>query len=56
MTRRVPSRGDGVIYVLKRDGNLYWYNHTGFTTGAVTWSSPTGNQIGTGWGEMVRIF
>jgi len=27
------SGGDGVIYVLKRDGNLYWYNHTGFSAG-----------------------
>ena len=50
------SGGDGVIYVLKRDNNLYWYNHTGFFNGASTWSSPTGNQIGTGWGGMVRIF
>ena len=50
------SGGDGVIYALKRDGNLYWYNHTGYASGAVTWSSPAGNQIGTGWGEMVRIF
>ena len=50
------SGGDGLIYVLKRDGNLYWYNNTGFATGAATWSSPTGNRIGTGWGGFVRIF
>ncbi|HEX3233486.1 MAG TPA: tachylectin-related carbohydrate-binding protein [Gemmatimonadales bacterium] len=51
------SGGKGVIYALKRDGNLYWYNHTGAATGAATWTPPgTGNRIGTGWGEMVRIF
>jgi len=51
------SGGNGVIYALKRDGNLYWYNHTGIATGAGTWTPPgTGNRIGTGWEEMVRIF
>jgi hypothetical protein len=50
------SGGDGVIYALKRDGSLYWYNHSGYMTGAVTWSTGTGNKIGTGWGEMLRIF
>jgi hypothetical protein len=51
------SGGNGVIYALKRDDNLYWYNHTGFATGAGTWTPPgTGNLIGTGWAEMVRIF
>ena len=50
------SGGDGVIYVLKRDGNLYWYKHTGFETGTPTWASPAGNRIGAGWGNTVRIF
>lgn len=50
------SGSNGIIYALKRDDNLYWYNHTGFQNGAVTWASSTGNRIGTGWGGMVRIF
>lgn len=50
------SGGDGVIYALKRDGNLYWYDHSGFRTGAATWTPGTGNRIGTGWGSSVRIF
>jgi hypothetical protein len=50
------SGGDGLIYALKRDGNLYWYNHSGFRTGAATWAPGTGNRIGTGWGSTVRIF
>jgi len=50
------SGGDGLIYALKRDDNLYWYDHTGFQTGAATWGAGTGNQIGTGWQSMVRIF
>lgn len=50
------SGGDGVIYVLKRNDELYWYENTGFATGAATWRSPTGTRIGTGWAEMVRIF
>lgn len=50
------SGGNGLIYAMKRDGNLYWYQHTGFSTGAATWAPGTGNRIGTGWEEMVRIF
>lgn len=52
------SGGDGVIYVLKRDGNLYWYNHSGFSTGAAAWANQSGNRIGARatWGGMVRIF
>jgi hypothetical protein len=51
------SGGDGVIYAMKRDGDLYWYNHTGFANGNPTWASaPTGNVIGRHWGGMVRIF
>ena len=49
--------GDGLIYALKRDGNLYWYRHAGFLTGAVRWDGlPAGNRVGTGWGGLVRIF
>jgi len=51
------SGGGGLIYALKRNGNLYWYNHTGYATGAATWTPPgTGNRIGTGWAALVRIF
>jgi len=49
--------GDGRVYAMKRDGNLYWYRNTGFTTGTGTWAkSGAGEQIGTGWAEMVRMF
>ena len=48
--------GKGVIYAMKRDGNLYWYSHSGAATGAATWAPGTGNQIGNGWGNTVRIF
>jgi hypothetical protein len=50
------SGGSGVIYAMKRDGNLYWYHHTGDWNGAATWTSPTGKLVGSGWEEMVRIF
>jgi hypothetical protein len=50
------SGGDGLIYAMKRDGSLFWYKNTGFATGAGTWATPTGNKVGSGWQEMVRIF
>ena len=53
----VFSGGQGLIYAMKADGGLYWYNHTGYGTGEGTWTPPgTGNRIGTGWQDLVRIF
>jgi hypothetical protein len=50
------SGGNGVIYALKPDGNLYWYNHSGWVNGVATWTNANGSRIGTGWGGFVRIF
>jgi len=46
----VPG-GNGIIYAIQADGNLYWYRHINWTTGApASWAnSGTGRLIGTGW-------
>jgi hypothetical protein len=41
--------GNGVIYGRQADGNLIWYRHTGWATGAATWAAGGGLAIGTGW-------
>ncbi len=38
---------DGVLYAVRPNGDLDWYRHTGFDTGAATWIGP--QQVGTGW-------
>ncbi len=41
--------GDGRFYMVKTDGKLVLYRHTGRLTGAATWANPTGWTIGSGW-------
>ena len=42
----------GDLYVVRTDGRMYLYRHTGFETGAPTWQFPSGKLIGSGWGWM----
>ena len=35
--RLMFSGGYGVIYGVKNDGSLYWYNHLGFANGSKVW-------------------
>ncbi len=39
----------GRFYVVRPNGDLYEYEHTGWATGARTWGSPRGDKVGTGW-------
>jgi hypothetical protein len=41
--------GDGVIYAIQQNGDLLWYRHDGWATGAVTWTSGGGTKVGNGW-------
>jgi hypothetical protein len=46
----VPG-GNGIIYAIQADGNLYWYRHINWTTGTpASWAnSGNGRLIGTAW-------
>jgi N,N-dimethylformamidase len=47
--------GDGVIYAVRPNGDLYWYRHIGWTTGEATWSPPNGVPIGQGFHQYRAI-
>jgi hypothetical protein len=50
----VPG-GNGVFYAVQADGQLIWYRHSGWATGAATWANG-GNaiQVGAGWGDTTQ--
>jgi hypothetical protein len=43
-----------VIYAIKDDGSLWWYNHRGALDGADNWDEP--KQVGTDWQNVQQIF
>ncbi|TPQ18275.1 N,N-dimethylformamidase beta subunit family domain-containing protein [Streptomyces sporangiiformans] len=48
----VPG-GNGIIYAIQSDGNLYWYRNTGWSTGSSSWANAgTGRLIGTKWQQF----
>lgn len=51
--KQVFAGADGVIYAIDGSGNLFWYRHDGYLTGAGAytpgaWEGP--KRVGTGWG------
>ncbi|HEV2735936.1 MAG TPA: tachylectin-related carbohydrate-binding protein [Longimicrobiaceae bacterium] len=48
--------GDGVIYMIDRKGDLYWYRHTGHADGTFAWTNPEGVKVGNGWNEAASAF
>ena len=51
----VPG-GNGIIYAIQADGQLLWYRHTGWQTGANTWANGGAPRtIGTGWNRFVTV-
>jgi hypothetical protein len=45
-----------VIYVIAKNGDLYWYKHAGYNTGTNLWYGGTTNKIGTGWNSAAKVF
>jgi hypothetical protein len=45
--------GQGIIYAVKQDGTLLWYQHTGYATGDATWSGPL--EVGSDWQHFSKI-
>jgi hypothetical protein len=55
--KRVFSGGDdGIIYVVRADGELLWYRHEGIGDGTFRWTSNTGRPIGSGWASPTYVF
>ena len=53
----VNAAGEGgVIYAVQPDGRLLWYRHEGRDTGASRWTSGTGTEVGSGWGNFKQVF
>ncbi len=52
--RFVFSGGNGVIYLIDRAGDLYWYKHTGFLDGTERWQGP--NRIARNWQDIRVVF
>lgn len=50
----VPG-GSGIFYAIQADGQLLWYRHSGWATGAVTWAASGGRVIGSGWAQFVTV-
>jgi hypothetical protein len=53
----VPA-GYGFILVIQHEGNLRWYKHNGYLTGAGldtpgAWGGPT--EVGTGWQGFKKV-
>jgi hypothetical protein len=49
------TAGDRAIYGLADNGDLLWYKHTGFSTGAPTWAAGSGNVVRTGLNDLSRL-
>jgi hypothetical protein len=52
--RKIFSPGDGFIYAVNADGELFWYEHQGFMDGANTWQGPV--KLATDWGSSTVMF
>jgi Tachylectin len=52
--RFVFSGGSGVIYLIDKVGDLYWYKHTGFLDGSERWQKR--KKIGRDWQTFRQVF
>jgi hypothetical protein len=51
----VLTAGSGVFYTVSSDGILRWWRHTGTATGAATWATGSGTQVGHGWQVFTTV-
>lgn len=52
--RHVFSGGDGIIYKIDSQGDLYWSKHLGFQDGTAKWSEQ--KKVGSGWQNLRQVF
>jgi Tachylectin len=48
--------GGGVIYIVKKNGDLLWYKHLGYRDGSFTWEASSGKKVGNGWTDFYAVF
>jgi len=53
--KHVFYAGSGVIYAVKRNGELLWYRHQGQADGSKQWRNDTGRVVGEGWNQFKQI-
>ena len=51
---RLFSGGDDIVYVIRKDGNLFWYKSQGADYGARNWSDA--KEVGSDWGGYKDVF
>lgn len=51
----VFSGSEGIIYGVRPNGVLRWYNHTGWASGANTWDEPRDLNTNVDWSQFERI-
>ncbi len=53
---RMVGGGSGIFYAVRADGDLHWWRHLGWSTGAATWANGgLPRLIGNGWNGFVEI-
>lgn len=50
---RITVADDGVLYLLRENGELVWYRHTGFKDGTKAWATPT--LVHSGFGQFDAV-
>ena len=55
------TTGEGVIYSIFPNGDLYWYKHDGYPTGGglndpAAWNAASRHKIGNGWNGFRQVF
>ncbi len=53
--QQITSDQSGNFYVLTTTGDLLWYRETSPSTGVRGWVRGTGNRIGIGWNDTVKL-
>ncbi|HSJ68262.1 MAG TPA: tachylectin-related carbohydrate-binding protein [Anditalea sp.] len=50
------SGGNGTLYTVANNGDLFWYLHKGWRDGTSSWDSQEGRKVGSGWNNFSKIF
>ena len=53
--KQVFAGGDGLIYAIAGNGDLWWYRHDGRTDGSFKWAEGP-KKVGTGWAGLRKVF
>ncbi len=54
--KQIFGGGNGVVYVIASNGDLWWYQHLGASDGSFKWSAASPKKVGVGWGGLRSVF